>query len=154
MADRLYETDFPEWTRQQAALLRQRSSGANALDWDRLAEEIEDMGRSEARACESHITSILLRFLKLSLVIDRQLERHWRREVAAFRIGLGKQLSPSLRSSLPAAMQSLYADAAKLFALEFEPEQLVSPAPEVFPWSFEDVLGRGQDWLPDDTRAV
>ena len=40
----LYDEDIVTWSEQQAELLRRRS--ANALDWDHLAEEIEDVGRS------------------------------------------------------------------------------------------------------------
>lgn len=46
MADDLYDRDFFLWTREQAQALRARQAGANDLDWDRLAEEIEDVGRS------------------------------------------------------------------------------------------------------------
>ncbi|MDZ4759984.1 MAG: DUF29 domain-containing protein [Alphaproteobacteria bacterium] len=149
MADGLYDTDFYQWTRQQADLLRSRDAASNALDWERLAEEIEDMGKSEAHACESHISSVLLHFLKLHLVRDRQPERHWRVEIKSFRIALRRRLSPSLEARLVGQIASLYADALALFVLQFEPDQLIAPAPDDSPWSFEDVLGRGEDWLPE-----
>jgi hypothetical protein len=49
MADDLYDRDFYVWTREQAQALRARRAGANDLDWDRLAEEIEDVGSEQAR---------------------------------------------------------------------------------------------------------
>ena len=148
MADGLYETDFYLWTQRQAELLRRRDAGANALEWDNLAEEIETLGRSEQAACESQITNILLHFLKLHLVADRQPERHWRAEIKAFRIGLRRHLSPSLRARLPAELDSIYADARALFDLQFETDQVLASPPEASPWTFEDILGRGEDWTP------
>ena len=55
MAD--YDSDISEWSERQAALLRRRAAGdlANAaeLDWPNIAEEIEDVGRSELHRVES-----------------------------------------------------------------------------------------------------
>jgi hypothetical protein len=49
----LYDEDFYAWTQQQAELLRHGPAAANRLDYDPLAEEIEDLERSElpARRC-------------------------------------------------------------------------------------------------------
>src|SRR5215470_15760572 len=43
----LYEDDILLWSEQQAELLRRRA--ANDLDWANLAEEIEDVGKSQLR---------------------------------------------------------------------------------------------------------
>jgi Domain of unknown function DUF29 len=53
----VYDSDILVWSEQQAELPRRRA--ANALDWDHLAEEIEDVGRSELRAVESHLVQAL-----------------------------------------------------------------------------------------------
>lgn len=148
MADGLYETDLYAWTQHQARVLRERGAGSNTLEWDNLAEEIETLGRSEAASCESHITNILLHFLKLHLVQDRQPKRYRRAEIKAFRIGLKRHLSPSLRARLQNGIEPLYADARSLFVLQFEEGELISPAPETYPWTFDDILGRGDDWVP------
>jgi hypothetical protein len=52
------ETDIVLWSEHQAALLRRIIAGelvnSAEIDWPNIAEEIESMGRSERRACESH----------------------------------------------------------------------------------------------------
>jgi hypothetical protein len=47
----LYDDDILLWSERQAALLRRRA--ANELDWENIAEEIEDVGCSELRSCRS-----------------------------------------------------------------------------------------------------
>jgi len=42
-----HDVDFYTWTREQAARLRASPCDVSQLDLDNLAEEIEDMGRSE-----------------------------------------------------------------------------------------------------------
>ncbi len=50
----LYDTDFVSWSRQQSDLLRRRASGELVneaeIDWPNVAEEIEALGKTEARA--------------------------------------------------------------------------------------------------------
>jgi Domain of unknown function DUF29 len=58
----LYDADILLWSEQQAELLRRRA--ANALDWDNLAEEIGDVGRSELHSVMSHLRLALLHDLK------------------------------------------------------------------------------------------
>lgn len=48
MAEDLYEADFYLWSQRQAEALRSRSH--NRLDWEHLAEEVEDLGGSQKRA--------------------------------------------------------------------------------------------------------
>jgi len=47
----LYDDDFYAWTQEQAELLR-RGGGASALDIEHIAEEIEDLGKSELHGCQ------------------------------------------------------------------------------------------------------
>jgi hypothetical protein len=54
--DDLHETDFYGWTREQAAARRAAALAggrSDTVDWERLAEEIEDVGNSEYFACRS-----------------------------------------------------------------------------------------------------
>jgi hypothetical protein len=55
--DDLYEEDYFAWTRAQAEALRARGRGANALDYDHLAEELDALGNEQLAACESLSTS-------------------------------------------------------------------------------------------------
>ena len=60
--DDLYEQDFYAWSREQANALRRRGSG---LDYDRLAEEVEDMGSAQRDAVESLCLQVLVHLIKL-----------------------------------------------------------------------------------------
>lgn len=58
----LYEQDYFSWLEVTAQLLR--SGDLSELDRKNLAEEIEDMGRSEKRAVESNLKIVLMHLLK------------------------------------------------------------------------------------------
>ena len=58
----LHEQDFYAWTQEQAAKLR--ASQPAGLDWERLAEEIEDMGSSKITQIENRLGQLLAHLLK------------------------------------------------------------------------------------------
>jgi len=57
-----YEQDFYGWTQQQAQLLRNKQ--IEQIDWYNLAEEIEDIGRSEKRELASRLEILIIHLLK------------------------------------------------------------------------------------------
>ncbi len=59
IAKELYDRDFLEWTRCNAALLRARRF--EEADIEHLAEEIEDMGKSQQRELESRLLATFRR---------------------------------------------------------------------------------------------
>jgi Domain of unknown function DUF29 len=63
----LYDQDLVAWSHQQAAALRAAArTGSNQLvDWENLAEEIEDLGRSQRAALRSQIRRIIRHLVKL-----------------------------------------------------------------------------------------
>ena len=61
-ANQLYDQDTAAWAAANADLLRQRRFGE--LDVPHLIEELEDMGKSERRALETHLSVLLMRLLK------------------------------------------------------------------------------------------
>lgn len=58
----LYDADFYTWAMSQGSALRRRS--ANEIDWENVAEEIETLGRSEARELLSRYAVLLAHLLK------------------------------------------------------------------------------------------
>ena len=58
----LHDSDFYAWTNQQAALLR--AGSLDSADIERIAEEIESMGRSEKRELFSRLAMLLMHLLK------------------------------------------------------------------------------------------
>lgn len=96
----LYDRDYVAWTVEQARALRARRGGDNALDYDNLAEEIEDLGKSETRACESQVENILEHLLKIEFVGPAETIPHWRGEVRGFRRELSKRLTATIENRI------------------------------------------------------
>lgn len=73
-----YEDDFYTWTQEQAMLLR--SALFERIDHARLAEEIEDRGKSEIREFASRLSIIIGYLLELVVQTNRTPtnEKSWR----------------------------------------------------------------------------
>jgi hypothetical protein len=65
----LYDTDFAEWSAGTAALIR--SGRFNEIEAESVAEEIEDLGKSERSAVWSHLSRLLLYKIKQILQPER-----------------------------------------------------------------------------------
>ncbi len=96
----LYEIDGVAWAESQAAALRRRA-GHNELDYENLAEEIEDVGRSITRAARSHLEVIIEHLLKLETVRQPENYRGWRASVSHARDSLNDEITPTLEVRLP-----------------------------------------------------
>ena len=98
----LYDRDFYLWTQTEAAKLR-RAGEARLnldLDFDNLAEEVEDMGKSHLLAFESELARVLEHLLKLEFSPADHPCRGWRAGVRIHRFEAARHLddSPSLRA--------------------------------------------------------
>lgn len=143
----LYEEDGVAWAEQQADALRRRAGG-NALDYDNLAEEIEDVGRSITRAARSYIDVIIEHFLKLELVDQPENRRGWRLSVLHARKGLKKELTPTLRARLPAELSEAQADMVELLvAGDVLPTSAALARRAAQPYSWEEITSA--DWFPE-----
>ena len=100
----LYDDDILAWSEQQAealrALARSRRDLPNELDFENIAEEIGDVGRSELHAVESSLRQILVRLIKLALQLQSDSVRHWRGEVVNWQDDIGSRFTPSMRQRL------------------------------------------------------
>ena len=87
MAEDLHERDFYVRAMEQAERLRRRGAGVNALDHEKLAEEMEALARSQARACESLLRRIVEHILKILAAGESDLRDvvYWRREISGIR---------------------------------------------------------------------
>ena len=72
----LYERDPYIWAHTQACALRERR--AEALDWDNLAEEVEDLARRHRDALQSNYEILIEHLLKLAYASDPVVHRNWR----------------------------------------------------------------------------
>jgi hypothetical protein len=107
-ADSLYDEDFYAGTQQQAELLRRLPPIGNRFDSEQVAEEIEDLGRSELRAAQSLCEHIIEHFLKLEYSGLDEPAEDWRDEIVEWRLQLEKTLTRSIEAKLdlPARYQA------------------------------------------------
>lgn len=107
-----YETDIVAWAREQAALLR--SGQLSALDIEHIAEEIEDVGKSEKRELASRMAVLLAHLLKWQHQPGRR-GSSWTRTLKEQRKAIAAALrqTPSLKASLTDAdwLAGVWADA-------------------------------------------
>ena len=140
-----YEADVLEWSRQQANALR-RGEFAR-LDLEHLADEIEDVGKSEQRELASHLANLLAHLLKYHCQRERR-SRSWSVTIRTQRQETLRDLreTPSLRGLLddPEWRDIVWGGAVTQAARE---TNLDLDFGETCPWSFDQVLASG--WLPD-----
>ena len=96
----LYDEDFYAWTQHQAALLRRLPPARNELDFEHIAEEIEDLGCSDLRAARSLCQYIIEHLLKLEFSGLEELADHWRDEIVGWRVQLEQILTRSIEAKL------------------------------------------------------
>lgn len=144
MATDLYERDFVAWTERQARELRAlRASRWNGpLDLEHLAEEIEDLGRSQRHACESLLEQIIIHLLKLRCSSAEAPSAHWANEIDQFRNELQRRLTATIHQQLAADLDARYRAAARLTsrALAREEPDSTPAIPTECPWPLDEIL--------------
>src|SRR5205823_14188162 len=95
----LYDRDFFLWTQEQATALRAVKDSNLPLDWDNLAEEIEDLGKSDRRELRSQIRRIMRHLAKLQFSPAHDPRRGWHESIVDGRseVELILRDSPSLK---------------------------------------------------------
>lgn len=142
-----YGQDFYGWAMGQAALLRSgRIAEADVLN---IAEEIEDVGKSEYYRLESAVRVILIHLLKWDYQPERR-SRSWRSSVLVQRHHAQDVLedNPGLKPMLPRAIERAYHDARIEAASEMERDE--SSIPECCPYSRDQIVERPIAWPPTD----
>jgi hypothetical protein len=122
---------------EQAALLR--SGQLSALDIEHIAEEIEDVGKSEKRELASRMAVLLSHLLKWQHQPGRR-GSSWTRTLKEQRKAIAAAIrqTPSLKASLsdPDWLAGVWADAVT----KAVDETGLDNFPEDCPWSMEQVL--------------
>jgi hypothetical protein len=145
-----YDTDLVLWAEDQARALRDAAHARVNLpiDWENVAEEIESLGKSQARELASRIRTILVHLLKLQASPASNPRIGWRATVQRERAEIEGVLadSPSLRRTIPAVISAEIGTARRLAALEMadydEQAQIDLASVNYAP---EQVIG---DWFP------
>ena len=141
----LYDVDVIAWAEQQAALLR--AGRLEELDIAHIAEEIEDVGKSEQRELASRMTVLLMHLLRWRYQPERR-GSSWRNTIAAQRHAIAVRIkrTPSLQATLrdPAWWEGVWADAVAAATAETG----LGDFPAVCPWPISAI--QDTTWLPDD----
>lgn len=142
----VYEKDVIAWAKEQARLLR---SGQFAqLDVEHIADEIEDVGKSEQRELANRMAVLLAHLLKWQFQSDRR-SRSWSETIRVQRAAIERRLkrTPSLKDSLrdPEWWADAWADA--ILQAANEPGLDVTTFPDACCWSADDILS--SEWLPE-----
>lgn len=140
----LYERDFYAWTVEQAAALR--SGRLRRVDVEHVAEEVEDMRKSQRRAIKSAVTVILIHLLKYRYQLDHR-SNIWRAALREHRRRVRDDLadSPSLRPYVEQVLGTCYQDARKAEADESGVPRATFPA--VCPFAENQILDA--EFLPE-----
>ncbi len=140
----LYWDDTLAWSERQSALLRRLAGGerVNDVDWEHVIEEIEDVGKTELRACESLLQRSLEHLIKLHQWPQNEAARHWRGEILAFLSDARRAFSPSMRQKIDLA--DLYAQARAVIGVA-EYGTTRSAAPDCCPVTLDGLLMRPAD---------
>jgi ribosomal protein L29 len=138
-----YENDIVAWAKEQACLLR--SGKLSALDIEHIAEEIEDVGKSEQRELASRMAVLLAHLLKWRYQPERQ-SGSWQRTIKEQRKAIARRLknTPSLKESINDSewFEDAWGDAISITINEAG----MSSLPELCPWTIENILS--ENWLP------
>jgi len=154
----LYTTDFLAWSQQQAAALRAaRRTGSNReIDWENVAEEIEDLGKSQRSALGSHLMRIVQHLAKLEHSAAAEPRNGWRRTIRLARLQAQRRLAdnPSLRAELAELLEAETARGVELAIIDLEEhaeiDEVGAQVVRRARYPVEQVLG---DWLPDEPHG-
>ena len=103
----LYVQDVYSWAVHQAAALRRRDAGA--LDWDHVAEEIEDFGNHIKHGWTSYCANVIEHLLKIEHCEQDDDLAHWQKEIQTWRWEMSKLMRKN--PGLAGQYSDLFADA-------------------------------------------
>ncbi|MGL5074378.1 MAG: DUF29 domain-containing protein [Waterburya sp.] len=117
----LHENDFNLWIEEIKIKIQNRD--IDAMDWDNLLDEIDDMGASQKRALDSYMQRLIEHILKLKYwhsEVDR-CRNSWMVEVTNFRSRINRMLkkNPSLKNYLGTEYDDIFRDAIKAMKIQF-----------------------------------
>lgn len=145
MSGSLYEQDFYLWSRSQAEALRARRLGANDIDYDRVAEEIEDLGSEQRHAVSSFAELIIQHLYKLHWTRREEPVGHWLAEIETFRGQLRRRLTGSIRILVATDLEEMHRSAGRIAALKFRAEEPGTPVDPSLRWTWKQIIGEASD---------
>jgi hypothetical protein len=145
-----YEDDFFAWTQHQAEVLRTMPVSDNRFDREHVAEEIEDLGKSERDAVHSQIRRIVEHLLKLAYSPAELPRVSWMETVDDAREILSDKLTATLRRDIEAGFEKLYAEGRRRAArglVRHGEADVAAKLPQLSPYSLNEICQ--EDWYPE-----
>ena len=140
-----YRQDVVAWAKEQAELIR--AGRFDLLDLEHIADEIDDVGKSEQRELASRMSVLMAHLLKCQYQPERN-GSSWQRTIKEQRKALNLHIKqvPSLKQKLndPDWLEGVWSDAITLAIKETG----IGDFPDCCPWVMTDILS--PDWLPED----
>lgn len=137
----LYDTDFVEWTARTAELLR--AGRLDEADLEHVAEEIEDLGKSERSTVASQLHRMLMHLIKQRIQPEPD-GASWRRSITEGRAEISYRIddSPSLRRYAQDNLQKIYERAVNdaLFETGLAEKRRELNLPSKCPYGLKDLL--------------
>jgi hypothetical protein len=149
----MYDADLALWAAGQARVLRDaRQAGTNLpIDWENVAEEIEALGKSQARELASRLRTILVHLIKLQASPASEPRGGWRETIIEQRSEIERVVedSPSLRQTVAPFIAREIGPARRQASVALTDH---GEAPHVdvdgLSYSEAEILG---DWFPGET---
>ncbi|WP_297890317.1 DUF29 domain-containing protein [Sulfurihydrogenibium sp.] len=145
----LYTKDYPLWVDINLQLLKDKAY--ELVDWDNLLEEIEDMGRSDLKACISYLAVILEHLYKLDNFKDlaggESAGKSWVRSIMIARLELEKMFKwyPSLKTKLPSEYDKAWDEAVvrlKKWLMKNNKNPNDYNIPDQCPYTYQEAFNR------------
>jgi Domain of unknown function DUF29 len=135
-----YDEDVISWANEQAAFLR--AGNFAALDIEHIADEVEDVGKSEQRELETRMALLLAHLLKWHVQPERR-GSSWETTIRNQRkaVALRLKKTPSLKADLVEAewWDIAWGDAV----YQAERETGLKDLPGTCPWSVDQIMDAG-----------
>lgn len=138
-----YDVDIVGWANEQARLIR--AGRFDLLDIEHIADEIEDVGKSEQRELANRMAVLLAHLLKWQYQPERR-SKSWQRTIDEQRRQIDMCIidTPSHKARL---LESSWWDRIWSNAVSQAAQETgLADFPLVCPWTAEEVLGA---WFPD-----
>ena len=144
----LYETDYYAWTQDTVEAIKAKKF--NEVDYDKIIEELIDLGISQKTSLRSHLKNLISHLLKLQYQPNMNFGRSWNLTINNSRdeIQICLKQSPSLKhhitNMLPMAYRIGLRNAMKETGLD------KNTFPEECPYTIEQLLD--EEWYPDQKQ--
>ena len=135
--DNLYDKDFFAWSMYQADLLRKHKM--DGIDFEHLAEEIEDLGKKHKRELSNRIIVLMKHLLKMEFQPELR-SKSWTLTIREQRKEIRKLIleNPSLKPLVDEYWKDCYEEAMEEAELEIGMYAIKFPMD--CPWTKEEVL--------------